>query len=88
MPFYEYKCEQGHITEMYCDLNKQPKKTKCKTCGKKAIRIFSTGAAYIKGTYVGDLWDKENIRTVSDKDIEAKKQNRERIRKMRDSNNG
>jgi len=46
---YEYECEAcGVITEQSSPMGKAPKTVKC-SCGKKAVRVFSTPIIGIEG---------------------------------------
>ena len=56
MPTYEYQCTKGHAFEVFQKISEKAK-SKCPTCGAKAIRIISGGAALIfkgSGFYITD----------------------------------
>ncbi len=56
MPTYEYQCTKGHAFEVIQKISAKAK-SKCPTCGARASRIISGGAALIfKGTgfYITD----------------------------------
>ena len=33
MPFYEFKCEGGHITDLHCRMSEKPREVECSKCG-------------------------------------------------------
>ena len=41
MPFYDFKCEQGHINEELCSYDEMQMGIECPKCGKSAKRIYS-----------------------------------------------
>jgi len=41
MPFYDFKCEQGHINEELCSYDEMQMGIECPKCGKSANRIYS-----------------------------------------------
>lgn len=56
MPTYEYQCANGHAFEAVQKISAKAK-SKCPTCGGKAIRIISGGAGLIfkgSGFYITD----------------------------------
>ena len=56
MPTYEYQCTNGHAFEVFQKISERAK-SKCPTCGAKAIRIISGGAGLIfkgSGFYITD----------------------------------
>lgn len=45
MPLYEYRCPEKHVTEIVRGMKDvHPKSIKCRTCKKRAHRLFSTPA--------------------------------------------
>lgn len=58
----------------------------CADCHGHCSRIFvPPDQVYVKHNYVGDIWDRNNISSVTP-GSEAAKANRERIRKLREKN--
>ena len=49
MPFYEYRCVDGHTFEVPQRISDEPL-TKCEVCGKKASRMLFAPAIHFKGT--------------------------------------
>ncbi len=49
MPFYEYRCVDGHTFEVTQRMSDEPL-TKCEVCGKKASRMLFAPAIHFKGT--------------------------------------
>jgi putative FmdB family regulatory protein len=47
MPFYEFECKKGHITEELVPMG--TKFTQCTKCKKKARKILSTCSFELKG---------------------------------------
>ena len=88
MGLYEYKCEDCHkVQELFYKMNdKRPSSIKCDECNGVAIRIFTTGAAYIKNEYVGDIWDKEGVDPQNNDPLKMKQANAARIKAMRKQN--
>ena len=41
MPFYDFKCEENHITEELVSYDAMQMGIKCPVCGKHAKRIYS-----------------------------------------------
>lgn len=48
MPFYEYRCGQGHTSTVRCSMLSRPNEVKCHTCGETAHRVFSTQRPIVK----------------------------------------
>jgi putative FmdB family regulatory protein len=46
MPLYEYRCKDGHETQVF----RQRKWVRCPSCGKRANRVYSAPAISFKGT--------------------------------------
>jgi putative FmdB family regulatory protein len=86
MPLYCYKCEEcGYEMEYLFSIKSRKHHVYCEKCNAVAERIYKIGAAYVKHNYVGDYWEKENIEPVRDgRDLETKRRNNERIKKMRE----
>lgn len=40
-PFYEYRCDREHLSEIHVSLTSRPTEIKCPVCGKPAQRIVS-----------------------------------------------
>ncbi len=49
MPFYDYKCENGHVFEEMQSFSAEPVAT-CSDCGTKARRQFSVPMVLYKGS--------------------------------------
>ena len=49
MPLYEYKCPNGHLTEVFHGMT-EPKPEKCEVCGKPTARVFHAPAVHFKGS--------------------------------------
>ncbi len=49
VPTYEYKCAEGHLTEVFQKMSDEPLK-KCGTCGKKVERVLFAPSIHYKGT--------------------------------------
>ena len=49
VPTYEYKCAEGHLTEVIQKMSDEPLK-KCGTCGKKVERVLFAPSIHYKGT--------------------------------------
>lgn len=41
MPFYEFKCDSGHVTDLLCSMSAKPREVECKKCGQAARSIMS-----------------------------------------------
>lgn len=41
MPFYEFKCDGGHITDLHCSMSAKPREVECRKCGGAARSIIS-----------------------------------------------
>lgn len=77
MPIYEYKCGTcDKIIEVYCKMDDVMPFAIC-TCGNKACHTYKTGAAYVKKTRVGDVWDKAGV------NVDTKKKQKQRVEDMR-----
>jgi putative FmdB family regulatory protein len=40
MPLYDYRCPEGHLTEVLVTFGQRPDVTPCATCGALALRQF------------------------------------------------
>lgn len=49
VPTYEYRCAEGHITEVFQKMTDAPLR-KCGTCGKKVERVLFPPSIHYKGT--------------------------------------
>lgn len=49
MPFYEYRCDKGHVFEAMQKMT-DPPVTKCEKCGKPVQRVFHPVAVHFKGS--------------------------------------
>ena len=49
MPFYEYRCEKGHVFEVMQKMTDDPI-TACETCGAPVQRVFHPVAVHFKGS--------------------------------------
>lgn len=49
MPFYDYRCTEGHEFEVRQSMSEDPL-TKCQECGAPAARVLSAPAIHFKGT--------------------------------------
>ncbi len=41
MPIYEYRCDQGHVTESFRHMSERKAPVRCKECGGTAVLIIS-----------------------------------------------
>ena len=41
MPFYEFKCDGGHVTDLLCKMSEKPREVECRKCGGVARGIMS-----------------------------------------------
>jgi|TARA_B100000959_G_C14719008_1_gene516097 putative FmdB family regulatory protein len=46
MPFYDYKCNKGHIFESMCSIADRKEQKECPECGAKSKHIFSVNKKY------------------------------------------
>jgi putative FmdB family regulatory protein len=49
MPIYEYRCENGHLFEVFQSMSDDPV-TKCEECGAPVERVFHPVAVHFKGS--------------------------------------
>ncbi len=90
MPMYEFICPKCEKTrECFFEMSQEKERedgVPCLTCGLLCERQWSFPAlAFVKHTYVGDVWEKNNIEPVKS-GTDSAKRNRERVKKMREEN--
>lgn len=63
MPIYEYKCEEGHVFEVFQSINDEAL-TACTECGAPAERVLNAPAIHFKGSgfYTTDYGPKSRSR--------------------------
>jgi putative FmdB family regulatory protein len=49
MPIYEYRCENGHLFEVFQSMSDDPV-TECEECGAPVERVFHPVAVHFKGS--------------------------------------
>jgi putative FmdB family regulatory protein len=49
MPIYEYKCENGHVFDVFQKMSDEPL-TECQECGAPAVRVLHSPAVHFKGS--------------------------------------
>lgn len=49
VPTYDYRCAEGHVTEIFAKMTDPPLK-KCPTCGKKVERVLFAPPIHFKGS--------------------------------------
>jgi putative FmdB family regulatory protein len=49
VPTYDYRCAEGHITEIFAKMSDPPLK-KCPECGKKVERVLHAPPIHFKGS--------------------------------------
>jgi putative FmdB family regulatory protein len=49
VPIYEYKCENGHVFDVFQSMSDDPL-TKCEECGAPVQRVFHPVAVHFKGS--------------------------------------
>jgi putative FmdB family regulatory protein len=69
MPIYEYRCNNGHIFEVFQSMSDDPVAT-CKECGAPVERVFHPVAVHFKGSgfYTTDYAKKGSAKAASDGD--------------------
>jgi putative FmdB family regulatory protein len=69
MPFYEYRCENGHTFEVMQRMTEDPL-TSCTTCSASVQRVFHPVAVHFKGSgfYTTDYGKKKGGRPAEGKD--------------------
>jgi len=93
MPFYEYRCERGHIFEVLQRMSDDPV-TSCTTCGKPVQRVLQPVAVHFKGSgfYATDYGKKKGAGSAesssSDGDKAEKKDSEKKDPKKKDSASG
>jgi putative FmdB family regulatory protein len=67
MPIYEYKCANGHLTEVMLRITDDPI-TACEVCGAPVERVFHPIAVHFKGSgfYNTDYGTKKRAREQKD----------------------
>jgi putative FmdB family regulatory protein len=67
MPIYEYKCADGHLTEVMLRITDDPI-TACEVCGAPVERVFHPIAVHFKGSgfYNTDYGTKKRAREQKD----------------------
>ena len=66
MPFYEYRCDEGHVFEVMQRMSDDPL-TECETCGAPVQRVFHPVAVHFKGSgfYTTDYGKKKGSGAAS-----------------------
>jgi putative FmdB family regulatory protein len=69
MPIYEYRCNNGHVFEVFQSMSEDPVTT-CEECGAPVERVFHPVAVHFKGSgfYTTDYAKKGSAKTSSDGD--------------------
>jgi putative FmdB family regulatory protein len=67
MPIYEYRCNNGHIFEVFQSMSDDPVAT-CQECGAPVERVFHPVAVHFKGSgfYTTDYAKKGSAKAASD----------------------
>ena len=67
MPIYEYRCENGHVFEVFRSMSDDPV-TACEVCGAPVERVFHPVAVHFKGSgfYTTDYAKKGSGQSSSD----------------------
>lgn len=69
MPLYEYKCEEGHVSEYLSNISTRTNSKVCKMCEKEASYIISTPTVELEGI-TGDFpgayakWEKNHMQKL------------------------
>jgi len=67
VPTYEYRCAEGHETEVFAKMTDPPLK-KCPTCGKKVERVLFAPPIHFKGSgYYSTDYGKGGKRAAKEK---------------------
>jgi putative FmdB family regulatory protein len=67
VPTYEYRCAEGHETEVFAKMTDPPLK-KCPTCGKKVERVLFAPPIHFKGSgYYSTDYGKGGKRATKEK---------------------
>ena len=77
MPFYEYRCEKGHVFEVMQRMT-DPPVTECEKCGRPVQRVFHPVAVHFKGSgfYNTDYGKKGAKPPASEKSSESKSESK------------
>jgi putative FmdB family regulatory protein len=69
MPIYEYRCNNGHVFEVFQSMSEDPVTT-CEECGAPVERVFHPVAVHFKGSgfYTTDYAKKGSAKASSDGD--------------------
>jgi putative FmdB family regulatory protein len=69
MPIYEYRCNNGHVFEVFQSMSEEPVTT-CEECGAPVERVFHPVAVHFKGSgfYTTDYAKKGSAKASSDGD--------------------
>ena len=65
MPIYEYRCENGHLFEVFQSMSADPV-TACEECGAPVERVFHPIAVHFKGSGFYNTDYKNNSKTGKD----------------------
>jgi putative FmdB family regulatory protein len=67
MPIYEYRCNNGHVFEVFQSMSEDPVAT-CELCGAPVERVFHPVAVHFKGSgfYTTDYAKKGSAQAASD----------------------
>jgi putative FmdB family regulatory protein len=67
MPIYEYRCNNGHVFEVFQSMSDDPVTT-CEECGAPVERVFHPVAVHFKGSgfYTTDYAKKGSAKAGSD----------------------
>jgi putative FmdB family regulatory protein len=67
MPIYEYRCNNGHVFEVFQSMSDDPVAT-CEECGAPVERVFHPVAVHFKGSgfYTTDYAKKGSAKAGSD----------------------
>jgi putative FmdB family regulatory protein len=67
MPIYEYRCNNGHVFEVFQSMSEDPVST-CQECGAPVERVFHPVAVHFKGSgfYTTDYAKKGAATAASD----------------------
>ena len=69
MPIYEYKCDEGHVFEVFQSINDEALSS-CTECGSPARRVLNAPAIHFKGSgfYTTDYGSKSKARSAASSD--------------------
>ena len=72
MPIYEYRCENGHVFEVFRSMSDDPV-TACEVCGAPVERVFHPVAVHFKGSgfYTTDYAKKGSGQVVERRRLEV-----------------